>query len=50
MEQQQRDESLMSVHGWAEKDENGYGYQDGLLVHVCEGKTGEQLSSAILQT
>ena len=42
-EQQQHDESLMSVRGWAEKDEKGYGYQDGLLVHVCEGKTGEQL-------
>ena len=32
-----------AVHGWAEKDEQGYGYQDGLLVHVCEEKTGEQL-------
>ena len=41
--QEDNDESLMSVRGWAEKDEKGYGYQDGLLVHVCEGKTGEQL-------
>ena len=42
-EQQQQDESLMSVRGWAEKGEKGYGYQDGLLVHVCEGEMGEQL-------
>ena len=42
-EQQQQDESLMAVRGWAEKGEKGYGYQEGLLVHVCEGEMGEQL-------
>ena len=42
-EQQQQDESLASVQGWAENGEKGYGYQDGLIVHVCEGETGEQL-------
>lgn len=42
-EQQQQDESLMSVRGWAGKGKRGYGYQDGLLVHVCEGKMGKQL-------
>ena len=47
-EQQQQDESLMSVRGWAGHGERGYGYQDGLLVHVCEGETGEQLIRVVV--
>ena len=43
IEQQQQDETLMTVRSWAEKGEKGYGYQDGVMVHVCDGDMGEQL-------
>ena len=39
--QQGADESLANIRTWAENGENGYAYQEGVLIHTVENEHGE---------
>ena len=39
--QQAKDESLAAIREWAQNNERGYNYQDGILVHTLESESGE---------
>ena len=47
IEQQKGDKTLASVRAWAERGQ-GYGFQDGIIVHSQESEHGEEWKCVVV--